>query len=197
MEIDNKVKNLFYKMRNIIWIDEKMNDEKEIIRKFVNLQYVKMKRMAAVGGLILLAVNLAFTIYPYIEFRFPEYFFGLIPRAWVGVPLVLIVIMLLIWLGAHIYVKKLEMYRTEWVAERIYNPYAVYAIGPFEEMLYRTMTIPTLQAAYATMPEGKEKKEVKEKLEKAKKYVDLGYIPKEDFPQHLKKYYITNKERRL
>jgi hypothetical protein len=174
-----------------------MKDDKETLRKFINMQYVKMKRMAAVGSLILLAINLSFTIYPFVEFRFPEYVLGMIPRAWVGIPVLLILILLLIMFGAHIYMSKMEMYRTEHLAERILNPYAVYQIGPFEEMLYRTMTIPTLEASYMAMPEGKEKEEVKKNLDRAKKYVDLGYIPKEDFPKHLKKYYITNKERRL
>jgi len=173
-----------------------MNDEKEHIRKFINMQYVKMKRMAAVGSLILLAVNLSLTIYPYVAHRFPETIL-FIPSTYLVVPIIVLIIVFLIWGGAHIYMTKMEMYRTEFLAERILNPYTVYAIGPFEEMLYRTMTIPTLQAAYASMPEGKDKEEVKEKLEKAKKYVDLGYIPKDDFPKHLKKYYITEKERRL
>jgi len=175
----------------------KKRDEKETLRKFINIQYVKMKRMAAVGGLVLLAVNLSFTVYPYVEFRFPEKIFGIIPSTYVGVPIIFVIIVFLIWVGAHIYISKMEMYRTESLADRIFNPYTIYAIGPFEEMLYRTMTIPTLQAAYSSMPECKEKEEVKKQLDRAKKYVDLGYIPKEDFPEHLKKYYITNKERRL
>ena len=172
-------------------------DGKEKIRKFINMQYVKMKRMASVGGLILLAINLSLTIYPFVEFRFPEYILGILPRAWIGVPLIFLLIIFLIWVGAHIYTNKMEMYRTEFLAEKILNPYTVYAIGPFEEMLYRTMTIPTLEAAYMSMPEGKEKEGVKKSLDMAKKWVELGYIPKKDFPQHLKKYYITNKERRL
>jgi hypothetical protein len=174
-----------------------MKDEKEKIRKFLNMQYVKMKRMATVGSLILLALNLSFTIYPYVEFRFPEQIFEIIPRTYLAIPIIFLIIVFLIWFCAHIYMSKMEMYRTESLADRILNPYAVYAIGPFEEMLYRTMTIPTLEASYMAMPEGKEKEEVKKNLEQAKKFVDLGYIPKEDFPKHLKKYYITNKERRL
>jgi hypothetical protein len=171
-------------------------DGKEKVRKFINMQYVKMKRMASVGGLILLAINLSLTIYPFVEFRFQEYMLG-IPRAWIGIPVILLIILFLLWVGSHIYISIMEMYRTEFLAEKILNPYTVYAIGPFEEMLYRTMTIPTLEASYMSMPDGKEKEGVKKNLDLAKKWVDMGYIPKEDFPKHLKKYYITNKERRL
>jgi len=171
-------------------------DEKEKIRRFINLQYVKMKKIAAVGSLILLTINLSLTIYPYVEFRLPDTIF-FIPSTYIVIPIIFLFVVLLILIGAHIYVRKLEMYRTESLADKLLNPYAVYAIGPFEEMLYRTMTIPTLEAAYQSMPECKEKTEVKKQLDNAKKFVNLGYIPKEDFPNHLKKYYLTEKERRL
>jgi len=160
------------------------------------MQYVKIKRTAAVGSLVLLAINLSLTLYPYLEHRFQVTYFG-VAVEYIVVPFLFVFIIFIIWCGAHIYIKKMEMYRTEFLAERILNPYGVYAIGPFEEMLYRTMTIPTLEASYVSMPDGKEKHEVKKKLDLAKKWVDLGYIPKEDFPKHLKKYYLTKKQNRL
>jgi len=89
----------------MISLKNPFKDEKERFRKFFNEQYVKMKQMAAVGSLILLAINLSFTIYPYIEHRRVH------PYA--AIPLLFLGIMLLIWLGAHVYVKKMEMYRTE------------------------------------------------------------------------------------
>jgi len=171
-------------------------DDSEKVRGFFNNQYVKMKKMAAVGSLILLAVNLAFTVYPYIEFRFPEEIW-IIPRAWVGVPLVFIFIMILIWFFAHIYIKIFEMYRTETRADMMFNPFCVYAFGPFEEMLWRNVQLPTLEAAWASMPDGERKDKIKKELDKARKWVEMGYIPKEDFPKHLRKYYITNKQQRL
>ncbi len=166
-----------------------MVDEKERIRKFFNQQYVKMKRMAAVGSLVLLAINLSFTIYPYVEHR------DIHP--YIAVPIIFLVIVFLIWGAAHIYIKKMEMYRTEALAEKIYNPYTVYAIGPFEEMLYRYTTIPTMEGIYHSLPDGDAKEQLKQKIDKAKHWVEIGYIPKEDFPEHLKKYYITKKTRRL
>jgi len=174
-----------------------MIDTRERVRGFVSLQYVKMKRMASVGSLILLAVNLSFTLYPFVQHRFMFLNRQGIPDTYVGIPVLFFTIVVIIWAGAHVYVKKFEMYRTEMVAERMFNPYAVYLIGPFEEMLYRTMTIPTLEAAWLSMPEGDDKIRIGEQLDKAKKWVDLGYIPKEEYPEHLMKYYITNKQTRL
>lgn len=174
-----------------------MVDETERIRKFINLQYVKMKHLATVGSLILLALNLSFTVYPYIEFRFPQFVFGFIPKAWVGVPMVFFIIVTLIWFAAHLYVRKMEMYRTEQRAEMMYNPYQVYAFQPFQEMQYRNITIPILKGIHDLLPDGTEKDEIKQKMDQFKKWLSLGYIPKEDFPEHLKEFYITKKERRL
>ncbi len=164
-------------------------DKKERIRKFLNMQYVKIKRLAAVGSLIILTLNLSFSIYPFISHR------GIHP--YLAIPLIFSIVILIIWLTAEIYVKKFEMYRTEFLAERILNPYSVYAIGPFEEMKYRNMEIPIMDALSKIMPEGKEKDDFNETLNNVKKWCDLGYIPKKDFPKHLKKYYITETENRL
>jgi hypothetical protein len=171
-------------------------DANERIRKFVNMQYVKMKRLSAVGSLILLAINLSFTVYPYVEHRFPESIAN-IPRAWLGVPIILMIIMLLIWLGAHIYVQKMEMYRTEKRAEMVLNPYAVYAFNPFQEMWFGHIYLPTMKGVLELLPEGEEKEKIQKEYDMVRKWIEKGYIPKGDFPKHLKKFYITKKEQRL
>ena len=89
------------------------------------------------------------------------------------------------------------MYRTEWLAEKILNPYGVYAIGPFEEMKYRNFDIVIMEKIFHLLPEGKCKNDLKNQIDKVKQWCDLGYIPKNDFPKHLKKYYITKNESRL
>jgi hypothetical protein len=164
-------------------------DNREKIRKFFNMQYVKIKRTAAVGSLIILTLNLSFSIYPFISHR------GIHP--YVAIPLLFSIVIIVIWIAADFYVKRLEMYRTESLAERILNPYAIYAIGPFEEMKYRHMEIPIMEAISKMMPEGKEKNIFDTQLDKVKTWCNLGYIPRKDFPNHLKKYYISKTENRL
>jgi len=186
-------------------------DESERLRKFINIQYVKMKQMAAVGSLLLLAVNLSFVIYPYIEHRFPEYIFTIIPRAWIGVLIIFMFIVFLIWIIAHLYVKKMEMYRTEHRAMIMFNPYQVYAFQPFWEMWWRDVYIPQMRSQLSTLKslfriekEENEKKQLQKdidylgvEIKKVQEWLDLGFIPKKDFPNHLKPYYITKKEQRL
>jgi len=166
-----------------------LKDETEKIRAFFNLQYAKIKKTAAVGSLILLTINLAVSSYPYIEHR------GIHP--YIAMPLLFLAILFVVWLLAHVYVRRMEMYRTEMRADMMLNPYAVYAIAPFEEMRYRYQFIPILRALEELLPKGEKKQRMKECADNWQKWVDLGYIPKEDYPKHLLHYYITDKARRL
>jgi hypothetical protein len=167
-------------------LGEKFSDR---LKKFINMQYVKIKRTAAVGSLIILALNLSFSIYPFIEHR------NIHP--YLAIPLVFIFVVFFLWMAAHLYVKKLEMYKTESLADRIFNPYSVYAIGPFEEMKYRNIDLVIMKYIFELLPEGKQKNDLKDQIDKVTHWCNLGYIPKKDFPQHLRKYYITNNEMRL
>ncbi|MGC9309021.1 MAG: hypothetical protein ACP5FL_09650, partial [Thermoplasmatota archaeon] len=95
-----------------------MFDHNEEKRRWLNMQIIKMKNIAALGSLFLLALNLAFTIYPYIQWR------GL--HSHLGVPLLFICILFTIWLLSHLYIRVMEMNRTEKRAEVLLNPYNVY-----------------------------------------------------------------------
>lgn len=165
-----------------------MIDKEERFRKWLNLQIVKMKRVASVGSLILLALTNSFVIYPHIEEK------GIHP--YLGIPLVFFGLLFLIWLGAHVYVRMMEMYRTEFRAEMILNPYQVYAITPMFEMQFRHIFLPIMKSQIKQL-DGKEKTELQKKIDMVEKWCKLGFIPKKDFPEHLKQYYITDKEVRL
>lgn len=169
-------------------------DKDERVRGFINLQYIKVKSLAAVGSIILLAFNLALSLYPFMEFRFPEYFFGVIPSAWLFVSVIFIFIMLIIWLLSHVYVKVFEMYRTEKSAEMTLNPYAVYAFSPFQEAWFRNYHLVILKALSKQFPDNKE---LQETVEKVERWLSIGYIPKDEFPADLMKYYITDIQRRV
>jgi len=167
-----------------------MIDKNERIRRFINLQYIKLKKVAAVGSMIMLAINLSLTIFLYLEHR--------AIHPYVGIPLVFFGVMFMLWGLAHIYVKKMEMYRTEQMAEVTYNPYSVYALAPFEEMMQGYSIVPIMKALLKLLPEDcKEHKDLKEKLEKFESWCKNGVIPKEDFPPELRRYYLTNKQERL
>jgi len=165
-------------------------DDKEKFRRFVNLQYIKLKKVAAVGSMIMLSINLSLTIFLYLGHR------NIHP--YVGIPLVFVGVLMVLWFLAHIYVRKMEMYRTEQAAEVTYNPYSVYAISPFQEMIYSYSAVPMMKALLKILPEdSKEYEDLKNHLEKFENWCKLGYIPKDDFPEELRRYYLTNKQQRL
>lgn len=165
------------------------NPDEERVRRFFNMQIQKLKRVASIGSLILLVFNLSLLIYPYIEHRNVH--------PYLAIPTIFVLISLLILLLAHAYLKWLDMYRTEQETERYFNPYAVYAFQPWDEMVYRYIHIPMLEAVYHMQPEGNYKRDLEQLIKKLYRWVNKGYIPKEDFPDHLKKYYITNRQARL
>lgn len=164
-----------------------MSNNEERIRRFVNKQMAKIKRISGVGSLILLVINLSFSVYAYIEYR------GI--HIYIALPLLVLLMGSILLLVAHFYT--LHMYRTEAEAEKYFNPYATYAIGPFEEITYRFIYLPMMKALLSTMDDEIEKKVFKEKIDIWERWINLGYIPKDEYPKHLLKFYITNKEARL
>jgi len=163
---------------------DKSFDADETIRNYIMRQLEKLRRIAPVGSLIILTINLAFTVYPYVAWR------GIHP--YIGVTAIALLIAAVLLFAAYIWMDRLEMYRSELKAAKTYNPYAVYALQPYEEMWFRLWFIPMMKYAL-----DEDKDHLKENLEKVEEWVERGYIPKEQFPEHLKKYYITDKEQRL
>jgi hypothetical protein len=168
-----------------------MIDEQEVIRGFLNRQYVKLKRVASVGSLLLLALNLAFTVYPYVSHRW------VFSNVYIGISLLLVIIILLLVGLAHVYVVKMEMYRTESKADVIYNPYNVYALAPKEEMQISFFYLPLLEGLYSSVKDESVKADLKKVIDVVRIWKEKGFIPKDDFPDELKAWYLTNKERRL
>ena len=59
------------------------------------------------------------------------------------------------------------------------------------------MNLVIMQNLHELLPEGKQKKELYEQIQRVTHWCDLEYIPKKDFPKHLQKYYLTKNETRL
>jgi len=166
-------------------------DKDECIRGFINYQYVKLKRVAAVGGLIILVINLAFNVYPYVSHRL------IFSNIYLGIFLLFILIFFSLLILAHLYVVKVEMYRTEAKADAVLSPYNIYAFTPKDELFLRFFYLPTLEGIYSSLKNTTDKEDMKKVIDTVKFWRDSGYIPKEHFPVELKEWYKTKKERRL
>lgn len=154
------------------------------------MNIAKMKQVAVVGTQIMLSFNIALTGYEYVAWR------GIHP--YLGISLLFLLVMGAGLVAAHVYVNVFEMYKTHKMADAVYyNPYAVYAFPPFQEMWFRTVYIPLLKAARDQAGDEERRVELSEKIAMAEKWVELGYIPRDHFPEHLQKYYHTKHEERL
>lgn len=165
-------------------------------RKWLNFQFMKLKQVAVVGSLVILLINLALNIYPLVAHRFPEKIL-MLPKSWVIIPLLFIFVLFIIWLLAHLWVMKFEMYRTQQRARMILNPYNIYHFNPFQIMRFRNIFLPIMYSQLEMMEEGKDKERYKKQIKMIEKWLELGYIPKEDFPDDLKEYYLTDKDNKL
>lgn len=157
--------------------------------KYFTLQMIKVKRTAPMYNLILLVLLNALSIYPILE--------GRAIHPYISFPAVLVLLITLIWAGSHLYQIVLGMNKNEARAERIINPYCVWAMGPWEEMLIRNIWLPSMKGIYANMPGGEDKIELGEAISNMSRWVELGYIPKKDYPKHLLKHYIAKDGERL
>lgn len=166
-----------------------IKDGKEKIRGYINFQLAKLRRVSMIGSLLLMVLSNALLIASYIEHR------NLHP--YIAIPLIFVTLSVVIMLLAHLYVSKFEMYRTEKLAEKLLDPYAVYAMLPYEEMWFREIYIPQQECFIELLPDGKQKEKMKKHLGNIRIWVKKGIIPKSHFPEHLKKYYLTDNENRL
>jgi len=108
--------------------------------------------------------------------------------------IVFTILSLILLLIANIYYKKLEMYKYDKEADVEYNPFNVYAFTPFQEVLLYETTLALLKAEFK---ENQNNDDLKKSILKVEKWLKLGYIPKSDFPKHLKSIYLTKKEGRI
>ena len=161
----------------------------ELKKKF-NVELTKIKQVAMVGSVILLTLNIALTAYPYLAWR------GIHPYA--GVALVFLGILGVIWLLAHVYMNVLEMYKEQKMAESVlYNPYAVHQFTPFQEVTWRYYNMTVLKALQSMATDDATRQRLDNAIDTAENWLSRGYIPRQDFPEHLQKYYLTRREERI
>lgn len=152
------------------------------MKHFLFEQIEKLQQFSAIGMPFMLVMNLAISVFGYIQWR------GFHP--YVGISILTFVMMFIYWSVAHIVVKKGETFKSKARATTKYNPYSVWALSPLQWMLMKHIWFPILQRTAETSEE-------KTEVTMVEKWLELGYLPKKDFPDHLKEFYITKGERRL
>lgn len=152
-----------------------------LVRAWLMEQLEIVRRLTGIYTVALLAVNLSFTMYAFLEWR------DIHP--YVAIPFLTVCIGLLVWLTARLIVVKWEFYKSEKIAQMKYNQFAVYAVQPWENMLLRTLYLPLMRAVADD-----DMDELRESIEKIEEWVDRGVIPRDQFPPDLRKYYVSKSE---
>jgi len=150
----------------------------QLLKRWGSRQYKKIGMVAAVGSVVLLGLNLSISIFDSMQSP-PLHPYVLIPLFFIGV-------MVCIWLFSVLYVDVLRMNAYEQWQEMLLKPFNVNLFTVFQLTWWREVYIPMLR-----------KLELDEQADRLEKWLDLGYIPKEDFPEELRKYVVMEEEYKL
>ena len=148
-------------------------------RDFVFEQIEKIQQFSGIGTPVMLILTFTFTAFTYIEHRNVH--------PYLGIPLIFLGIFLVYWSIAHTVVRKGGTYISRSRAAIKYNQFSVWEIPPFQWMMMRYIWIPVLERTANTDDEKKE-------LGMVLRWMDLGFIPKDDFPDKLKHFYMADNE---
>lgn len=155
-------------------------------------QFIRLRKTAGLVTLGLLIVNQALLVAGYIQWR------GFSP--YIIIPSIVVFLAALAVLGSNFLWLTLGLYHNETAAQVSHNPQTVYAINPYQEMVWRTYHLPKLQAMamLAThLGNPKTAARFRQIYDQWQTWVDDGYIPKHAFPDHLKHHYLADEGDRL
>jgi hypothetical protein len=143
-------------------------------------------RLRKTGGLVslgLLVVNQALLVAQIVAWR------GFDP--WLIVPTVALgLFALAIFASWAIWVLG-DGYHHETAAQVSHSPVQVYAPNPWQIVLWRTFRLPKARAL-ASIAEGEAREELQEAIERWERWIELGYIPRDEYPPDLLHHYLAS-----
>jgi hypothetical protein len=162
-------------------------------RRFVMIQLAKMQKVYMPASLMLLVLTNSLLFIPYFENR------DIHP--YLSVFFVSSFLFLLLLSIAHIYVRKFGMNQFQHRADVELNPFTVNHLSPLDEVRWRTFYLPSMTTYYKIL-ENINKDDsylpvLKQEIDKIQRWVNLGYIPPDDAPDHLKALFSSIVEMRL
>lgn len=151
-------------------------------RSVIATQLDRVAKVGPIVNLVLLIATLSLTFARFVYWRGGPLWF------WVAGTALLIVAGILLF--AHIWTNKLDMVRASRRASAIHDPCQVYQIHPYERVIWLTVTIPqlVLQAQIAAKL-GLDTSEISAAIGKMRRWEELGFIPRDEYPPHLLHYY--------
>ena len=162
-------------------------------RRFVMIQLAKMQKVYMPASLMLLVLTNSILFIPYFENR------NIHP--YIAVLLISSFLSLLLLSVAHVYVRKFGMNQFQYRADIELNPFTVNHLSPLDEVRWRTFYLPSMTAYYRILKNIDKNDSylpvLKQEIDKIQRWVNLGYIPPSDAPEHLKALFKSMMEIRL
>jgi hypothetical protein len=167
-------------------------DARNGLKQLIFDLYVRVDKARGPIMLGLLAGNQAILIYNLIAWR------GV--SLYLAVPAILTLLAIAVVLFARFWIDVLSTYKNQVRAETALNPKQIYQIPPFQEMAWRHLHIPRMRSHARLLHHAGESylsEEVDREADRLNRWVDLGYIPRDDFPEHLLHHYLADEGERL
>ena len=121
------------------------------IKKWFMFQMWRVQQIAALISVILLSMNLALLVYPYLNWRG-----GIFENTYVGIIFLIFIIFLAVWIFSLIWDLRLKMWREQMAVAVERNPYAKEKFYSKEAMLYTLAYLPLLDNLGKEDPKAKE-----------------------------------------
>lgn len=156
------------------------------VRGVVSKHLDRVLRVAGPISLLLLIGNLSLTLTEHVAWR------GGAPELWAtGLALALVVAVVLL---ANLWTTKLDMVRGLRSAGVIHDPMQVYQFTPREVALWRVTVLQEMKWKLAMgrkqgLPEA-ELASLSDAIRRFEAWIDLGYIPRDEFPSEYLGHYI-------
>lgn len=157
-------------------------------RTWKDLVMRNLIRLRKTGGLVslgLLTVNQALLIAQTVAWR------GLDP--WIVVPTVAFTLFTLAVAVSYAIWVLGDGFHHETAAQVDHNPIQVNTWNPFQKIEHAKLRIPKLRAlaAVAENHDPKAAAELREAIDRWERWVDLGYIPRDEYPEELLHHYLS------
>ena len=102
-------------------------------------QVWRFQQIAMIATLALMMVNLSLTLYKYVQWRIPD--------PYIGLPMLVFALLLMVWISAWYYDRKLKLWREQMMVAVDRNPYAQDRLTPKEIINMEWIWIPIVNHA--------------------------------------------------
>lgn len=147
------------------------------MKKIVAQQLDRLMRVSPILSISLLVGSVALNVVQLVSWRGHPYI-------WMFLSVLILSILVLgvsnLWAGP------LGMIAAMRGSQAFHDPVQVYKLTPFERMLWQHGMIPQMEHQLSL----KWDEQFATQIERLRKWCSLGYIPKDEFPCHLKHYYF-------